>query len=161
MIVSKPFKIIVMISLLFLLACARHVPEANYRPENAKFNLLIAASASDFKDGVRDRIVDRYKERGNIDVTDISGLKNVSCGNYDAILVMDTCKAWTWFNFSLKSFLKRSKNCHNVVLYLTAGDPEWTYQYENLDAVTSASVVENEDAIANQLSLRLDRIING
>lgn len=76
------------------------------------------------------------------------------------ILVMDDSEAWTLWNFSLKSFLKKTENCNNIVLFITAGDPDWKYRYKDLDAITSASIVGNEDRVFNELTVKIDGMIS-
>ncbi|NOY59897.1 MAG: hypothetical protein GXO75_13355, partial [Calditrichaeota bacterium] len=100
------------------------------------------------------------KGGGNIDIVNFTRLKQVQCGDYDVILVMDSVHAWSLFNFSLKSFLKKAQNCNNVVLLFTAGDPEWKYRYNDLDAITSASIIGDEDRVFNELTAKIDGLIS-
>lgn len=153
-------KISLIIVLLLTLACTKQIPEQRFTAENATFDLLIGGVTSEFKEVIVTRLVDRYKDQGNIDLVDLSKLNQVQCEEYDVILVMDSCQAWSLFNFSLKSFLKKTENCHNVVLLFTAGDPDWEYQYNDLDAITSASMVRDEDRVFNELTAKIDNMIS-
>jgi len=72
---------------------------------------------------------------------------------------MDTCKAWSFFNLSLKSFVKKSDNCNNIILFMTAGDSDWKYQYKGLDAITSASIIGDEEWIIAKLTASIDDLI--
>jgi hypothetical protein len=147
-------------TIFFILSCAHHISERQFKTENPAFELLVISDQSEYKSDIRRRIINRYKNRGNITVMGVKHLGRVECDLYDAILVMDTCKAWMWFDLSLKSFLKRTRHCNNIVLYLTAGDPEWTYQYGGLDAITSASDAGKKDAVLNRLTTRIDPLIS-
>ncbi|MBC2716911.1 MAG: hypothetical protein HF978_16530 [Desulfobacteraceae bacterium] len=146
--------------LMFPLSCAKHIPEQRFVNDNAKFDLLIGGLTSEFKEGIVSRLVERYKDQGNVDLVNFDKLNQVQCSDYDVILVMDSVQAWSLFNFSLKSFLKKTENCNNVVLLFTANDPEWEYQYNDLDAITSASMVDNEDRVFNELAAKIDVMIS-
>ncbi|NOY59901.1 MAG: hypothetical protein GXO75_13375, partial [Calditrichaeota bacterium] len=76
--------------LMFTLSCARQIPEKRFVNENARFDLLIGGETSDFKDDIVSRLVERYKGGGNIDIVNFTRLKQVQCGDYDVILVMDS-----------------------------------------------------------------------
>jgi hypothetical protein len=145
---------------LFTISCAKHIPEQHFGAENAKFDLIIGGVTSEFKDVIVTRLIDRYKDQGNIDLVDFDKLNQAQCGDYDVILVMDDSEAWLLWNFSLNSFLEKTENCNNIVLLITAGDPDWEYQYKDLDAITSASVVENEDSVFNEVAAKIDNMIS-
>lgn len=155
------FRIVLFFGLLLSFSCAPRFPEKSFVAENPAFDLLIGVQPSEFKDQIITRLVDRYKIYGNIDLVGIKALKNLQCEDYDAVLIMDSCEAWSWFNFPLKSFLKKSEHCSNVILFMTAGNPEWQFHYAGLDAITSASVVGEEDRMFEELSGKIDELIAG
>ena len=145
--------------LLLFSSCSKKIPEQRFVTENAQYDLLITGVTSEFKADIISRIIDRYKDQGNVDLIDLNKLDQLQCGDYDAILVMDSVQAGSLFNFSLKSFLKKTENCKNIVLLYTAGDPDWKYQYHELDAITSASMVEDQDRVFNELTYAIDVLI--
>ena len=147
------------VALVFLASCTRNVKEAQLTTENAKFNLLIAGDSSDFKDGIRDRIIARYRNNGNIDVVNIDKLENIKPEDYDVILIMDTCIGCEDFNWSMKSFLDRLEDYDNVVLLMTTGYSHYEYSYGGVDAITAASRIADEEEIFTRLSEEIDRII--
>ena len=155
------FLIVLCLGLLFNFSCAPRFQEKSFVAENPVFELLICVEPSEFKDQVITRLIDRYKIYGNIDLVGIKTLKNLQCEAYDAVLIMDSCEARAIFNFPLKSFLEKSEHCGNVILLMTANDPEWQYHYAGLDAVTSASVVGEEDRVVNEISGKIDELIAG
>ncbi len=59
----------------------------------------------------------------------------------------------------MKSFLDRLEDNNNVVLFMTAGNPDYEYSYGGVDAITSASRIANEEEIFTELSEEIDRII--
>ncbi len=146
--------------LMLTLSCSKQIPEQRFVTENAKYDLLITGVTSEFKADIISRIVDRYKDQGNVDLVYMDKLDQLQCDDYDAILVIDSVQAWSMWNFSLKSFLEKTENCKNVVLLYTAGDPDWEYQYHELDAITSASQVEDQDRVFNELTYAIDVLIS-
>ena len=147
------------VALAFLASCTRNVRETQLTTENAKFNLLVAGDSSDFKDGIRDRIIARYRNNGNIDVVNIDKLENIRPEDYDVILIMDTCIGCEDFNWSMKSFLDRLEDYDNVVLLMTTGYSHYEYSYGGVDAITAASRIADEEEIFTRLSEEIDRII--
>ena len=150
---------LIIVALAFLASCTRNVKETQLTTENAKFNLLIAGDSSDFKDGIRDRIIARYRNNGNIDVVNIDKLENIKPEDYDVILIMDTCIGCEDFNWSMKSFLDRLEDYDNVVLLMTTGYSHYEYSYGGVDAITAASRIADEEGIFTELSEEIDRII--
>ena len=146
---------------LLVLSCARHVLETQHIATDAKFNFLFACDSTKFKDAIRNRLVATYSSYCNIDIINIKGLKAINPERYDVVLIMDTCLAWTKFNPSLTHFLEKTKDRKNIVLFMTAANPDWEYRYQDIDAITSASRTENEASIYLELSKRIDTVIHG
>jgi hypothetical protein len=146
--------------LMLTLSCSKQIPEQRFVNESARYDLLITGVTSEFKADIISRIIDRYKDQGNVDLVYMDKLDQLKCDDYDAILVIDSVQAWSMWNFSLKSFLEKTENCNNVVLLYTAGDPDWKYQYHELDAITSASQVEDQDRVFNELTYAIDVLIS-
>ncbi|MBW1894920.1 MAG: hypothetical protein JRI91_14680 [Deltaproteobacteria bacterium] len=69
--------------------------------------------------------------------------------------------AWGTFNPSVNNFLEKIEKKDNIVLFMTADDVEWEYSYQNVDAITSASEIENKETVTAKLSERIDEIISG
>jgi GTP cyclohydrolase III len=156
----KKTKLLVLLILcLALISCARQVKERSFSPPDATHRILIASDASDFKDTIRDRLVDNYVKFAHIDVVNVSNLNNVEGDTYDAILIMDTSMGWNRLNVSFKRFVDNLENKDRVVLFFTTGDNHWDYQYQDVDAVTSASIVENEKDVFEALRSRIDRVL--
>ncbi len=147
--------------LSLLLSCAKKIPEQQFAAQDPQYDLLITGVTSEFKADIILRIIDRYKEQGNVDLVNIDKLDRLQCDDYDAILVMDSVRAWSLFNFSLESFLEKTEDCDNVVLLYTAGDPDWKYQYHEIDAITSASQMDDQDRVFNELTYAIDLLVFG
>jgi len=121
--------------------------------------MIIASDSSAFKDSVRNRIIKHYQDDGNIEIVNIKHLKEIDPFDYDVVLIIDTTLAWSGFNPSLNTFLEDNEYKENVVVFMTAGDPNWAYSYQGVDAITSASVVENEDGIFEKISQQINQIL--
>jgi hypothetical protein len=147
--------------LVVMAACTQSIKETRLTTTDPQFNMLIAGDASAFKDTLRARIIGHYQGQSDIDVINIKKLKQVRLSDYDVVLIMDTTLAWTGFNPSLKAFLKNLPDTHKVVLFMTAGDPDWDFSFQDLDAITSASNIENEAAVFNEIVTHIDRIVAG
>ena len=122
---------IALVLALAFISCTRQVKEMSFSGKDAKFNILIAGNSSEFKDAVRGRIISRYEKYSNILVINIHKLKEVDSESYD------------------------------VVLLMTAGDPDWKFCYKGVDAVTSASAPCNETLVFDRLTRKIDEILAG
>jgi len=151
--------VIFLLMLAGLQACARSVPEVRHVAVNARFTLLIASDASEFKDAVRGRVFDHYKPYSNVEVVNIGSLKTRQTGDFDAVLIIDTCLGWSRFNPSMKAFLDGAQDPDRVVLFMTVDDTEWAFTYQGVDAMTAASHMEDEDRVAADLIRELDKIL--
>lgn len=151
--------ILALVALVFLASCTLTVTETQLTTENAKFNLIIAGDSSDFKDEIRNRIIARYRNSGNIYVVNLNKLENIKPEDYDVILIMDTCIGCEDFNWSMKDFLDRLEDNNNVVLLMTTGYAYSEYSYGGVDAITAASRIADEEEIFTRLSEEIDRIL--
>lgn len=147
------------VSCLSLYSCTRSVKETQLSHENPRFSMIIASDSSEFKDSIRNRVIQQYQNEGKIEIVNIKRLKDIDPTDYDVVLIIDTCLAWSGFNPTLNSFLKDNQSKDNVVLFMTAGDPGWTYSYQGVDAITSASVMEKEDVKFQEITQQIDQII--
>jgi hypothetical protein len=150
---------VILLMLVNLQACARSVPEIRHVAVNARFTLLIASDASAFKDAVRGRIFDYYKSNSNVEVVNIARLKTFQAEDFDAVLIIDTCMGWSQFNPSMKTFLDGVSDPAHVVLFMTVDDTDWEFSYRGVDAITSASRLEDEDRVATNLIRKIDTIL--
>jgi len=150
---------ILLLSLVTLQACARSVPEVRHVAVDARFSLLIASDASEFKDAVRGRVFDHYTPNNNVEVVNIGSLKTRQAEDFDAVLIIDTCLGWSRFNPSMKAFLDGAQDPDRIVLFMTVDDTEWDFTYQGVDAITAASQIEDEARIAADLIQEIDNIL--
>jgi hypothetical protein len=158
---NKRYKLLlaVILSGFISQACAPRLTELKVGPEKPSSSILIAADSSSFKDRVRERIIEKYKETCAIRVVAIKDLNSLKADGYDVVLIMDTCMAWSGFNPSLKNFMDNEDNRKKTVLSMTAGDPDWKYSYQGVDAVTSASRIEKEEDFFRRIDGEIERVL--
>lgn len=154
--------IVIGLSLVIGLAsgCTRNLQEERYTTATARAEILIAGDASEFKDALRQRLIDHYRPYSNIDVVNVDKLRSVAIEDYHAVVIIDTCLAWSRFNPSTKAFLDRIAERHKVVLLMTVDDTDWSFEYQGVDAMTAASVIENEAQVFERLRNAVDRILD-
>ena len=145
--------------LMTVLSCARSVPEVRHVVVDARHSLLIASDTSEFKDAVRMRVFDHFKPYSNVEVTRIGHLKEHHADDFDAVLIIDTCLAWSRFNPSLKAFMDAAQDPGRIILFLTVDDTDWDFTYQGVDAITAASRMEDEARVATMLIRDLDKIL--
>lgn len=149
------------LGLVFILtACSKNLRETTIENPGASYRLVIAGDASDFKDSIRDRLVNNYKDICHIDVINLDKLAGVDSREYNAVLIMDTLMAWGGFNTEVKKFIDAQPDSHKIVVFFSAGDEEAAYSYKGVDAVTSASVPSEETAVVDALTQKIDLLLS-
>ena len=156
----RAWTLVLSLVVLFPFSCTRSVKEMRVSSEDSRFNMIIASDSSEFKDSIRNRVIQHYQDESNIDVVNIKRLKEINPLDYDVVLIIDTCLAWSGFNPSLNTFLEDNETKDNVVVFMTAGDPDWTYSYKGVDAITSASVVENVEVKFEEITQQINELLN-
>ncbi|MBN2158944.1 MAG: hypothetical protein JW807_06075 [Spirochaetes bacterium] len=150
------------LSALLLTQCARGIRESEVGPDSAKNRIIIASYASEFKKGVTQGLIDRYRSSVRVRVVPIEKLNSIVPGNYDAVVVIDQLMAWQMFNPGTRWFLGSVKDpaeMKKIVLYFTAGDPKENYSMMGVDCITGASVRGGEAKAVGQIAERIDRIL--
>lgn len=146
------------ILLLSLVSCSSKVTKESIVIQDSAYKIVIASDQSDYKDAIRGMLVEKYKKNSSIEIVNIEDLEMIDGKNYDVVVILDTCMAWSRFNPSLKSFIDRKKK-NNTVLFISAGDPDWKYSYKGVDAITSASEMELKDDTYKKIVDKIDKII--
>ena len=119
-----------------------------YEGVRGEKRLLIAAQQSEFKETVVSKVVEGLEQDAcYVKVIDVKNLRKESTADYEAIVVVNTRKMWR-LNRHAKKFLKKVQESKKVVLLTTAGDPQWKAKGVQVDAITSASRMDEVGAIA-------------
>lgn len=145
--------------LLILAGCVHKLDEIRIAPQSPEFAMLIAGNASAFKDGVREKILRKYGPFCEIHVINIDALPGLDTAAYDVVVIMDTCLAGSRLNASLKSFLDTEANRKKTVLSMTAAKPDWRFRYQGVDAITSASVLTDQELFFARIDRQIRQIL--
>ena len=122
---------------------------------DSKNRILIASQKSEFKEDIVSKVVKGFEEgQVFIEVIDLANLSNKSAEDYKAIVILNDYKFFR-INKQTKKFLKNVNdyNRKKIVLLTTAGSPKLMIKSSEINAISSASIIEDTDTIS-------DRIIN-
>jgi hypothetical protein len=149
----------VIVGLAFCGCAARAVNTTEWGDLKAAQRVLIATQRSEFKEAVVSKIVeDLEKDLFYVKVIDLKRLEHEPATNYDAIVVVNTCKAWRLTGDASK-FVKAFPDKDKVVLLTTAGGEDWKPKSVEVDAITSASKEQKSDPVADEISRMVRKIL--
>jgi hypothetical protein len=147
------------VGLVFSGCAAKAVKTTEWGDLKARQKVLIATQRSEFKEAVVSRIVeDLEKDLCYVKVIDLKKLKTDSATGYDAIVVVNTCKAWRLTGGASK-FVKEFPDKGRVVLLTTAGGEDWKPKSVEVDAITSASKEQKADPVADEIARKVRKIL--
>ena len=153
--------IVIALTIFLMVSCGTAVKEARYGADDAAHRFIFACDSSPFKDQIRERLITEFSATSQIEVVNIDRLESIEPEKYDLVLIIDSCLAGSGFNPSLNKFLERSRENQNIVIFMTSANPEWEFPDSSVDAMTSASNVENVDAVVDQIAQRIDAKVPG
>jgi hypothetical protein len=149
----------VIVGLAFCGCAAKAVNTTEWGDLKAAQRVLIATQKSEFKEAVVSRIVeDLEKDLFYVKVIDIKKLRQEPATDYDAVVVINTCKAWRLTGGASK-FVKEFPDKDKVVLLTTAGGEDWKPKKVEVDAITSASKEQKADPVAEDIVARVRKIL--
>ncbi|WP_323789577.1 hypothetical protein [Psychroserpens sp.] len=135
------------------------IEEFEVNSPNYSQKLLIATQGSDFKNEVSKGIVNYFeKDSFYIKVIDITKLADIDPADYNAIVVIHTWENWQP-PADVELFINRTRNIQNKIIVLTTSG-EGSYKMEGIDAITGESKIENSSSYINQITKRLESILN-
>ena len=151
--------VLVVASLAVCGCAAKAVNTTEWGDLRADQRVLIATQRSEFKEAVVSRVVeDLEKDRFYVKVIDLERLEHEPAKDYDAIVVVNTCKAWRLTGGASK-FVKAFPDKDRVVLLTTAGGEDWKPKSVEVDAITSASKDQKADPVAEDIVARVRKIL--
>lgn len=121
--------------------------------------LIIATQGSEFKNEITKGIVNYYeKDSVFIKVIDITFLADVDPAEYSAIVLIHT-----WEHFQppkdVEIFINRTKEIKDKIIVLTTSE-NGNFKMGGVDAITGESILENTNTYINQITKRIDSILN-
>lgn len=148
------------VGLAFSGCAAKAVKTTEWGDLKADRRVLIATQRSEFKEAVVSRLVeDLEKDLCYVKVIDLKKLEIDLARYYDAVVVVNTCKAWRLSGGASK-FVKAFPDKDKVVLLTTAGGEDWKPKSVEVDAITSASKEQKADPVADEIARKVRKILN-
>jgi len=125
---------------------------------DASQSLLIAYQGSAYKNSVVEHIAEHFSTSDvYIKGIDIEYLSNVNPDDYSAIFITHTWQVWQ-APLAVERFIDDHPMMHHYVLLCTSGSGDG--QLENVDAITSASVLTSAHEEANNAIIKLEELID-
>ena len=124
--------------------------------------VLIAAQDSPFKNAVISKIRESLQEKGcSVDAIPIERIATKFSKDYQAIVIINTCIAWQ-INSHARKFLasvsidERKK----IIIFTTAKNKNWHPKLLGIDAITSASTMNEASHIADVITGKVLILLN-
>lgn len=126
--------------------------------DDAPQSLLIAYQGSNYKNNLTAKLCTHYSTSDVVIMgIDVEKLSEINPTDWTAILVLHTWEIWRAPE-AVATFHKRTSEASNIVYFTTSGDGQ--YHFDDVDAVTSASIIEDLDQDAQNVIVRLEAIID-
>lgn len=122
-----------------------------------KKKVLMAIQESQFKKAVILKVKESLQEdECFVKTISLKGLSGESAYNYQAIIIVNTCWAWR-LNGHVRKFLKNTPDDERkkIILFTTANSKSWRPKLTGVDAIASASKMNEVDHIANSIINRV------
>jgi hypothetical protein len=155
---KSPAAVALLIGLTFI-SCKSGVKQHVVKNPHAQHRILITGTTSEFKQVVVDGLVVRFEDRCQIEIQPMGKLSRDDLDAYIAIVIMDECQAWMAFNSRTLDLIKKIEEKDKIVLFITAGDPGWTFSTQGIDAITSASVKGREGEVVERIAARIEKLL--
>lgn len=123
--------------------------------------LLIASRDSKFKQALVEKIIAAYKIGPvYIKTIGIEGLAKEDANAYSAVVIINTAMGWT-VDVPVEKFLKKFGKMDSIIVLTTAdgGDVLPDMRDRNIDAMSSASVMDQVGTLADTLIAKVDRLL--
>ena len=156
---SAIFLFMVVFSIYLLMHKQAEAKEFEVGKRKSEKSILIASQGSDFKNALVEKLVDELEgDSVYIKVVDVSGLSDISEGDWDASIIIHTTEGWK-LQPDVKDYLDSISNPERIILVTTSGSGEWKTDEYNLDIYTSASKISTVDSLAGSISTDVKNIL--
>ncbi len=139
---KKPVHLLLLIALLFVAACSAPQESADGRiADGAKPTLLVVmlkGADTQHKKDLTELIRADYSKDYDVSVRVVASPGEIAGVNYDALIVMESLKAWLLFNRGLKQFTKLPDQSR-IVYFVSSGDGKWRWKGDDIRIVTGAT----------------------
>lgn len=123
--------------------------------------ILIASRNSEFKNAILQRIKDAFQDQDvYIKIVGINNLEYEDPNQYSATVIMNTAMGWK-IDKNVESFLVKYGKLSSIIVLTTSngGDILPNLEGRNIDAVSTASIIDKTDQIADTIITKLKIIL--
>lgn len=156
---KKSIFIIALIAGLALLSCKDPIPPTVYTNPGAEHTIMITGYDTEFKSALMEEIVAKYSPICRIEIVDISKAPKADYSQYSAIILMDEVEAGMMMNRRARKIIGKIEPKDKLIAVITAGDEDWEYEKKGVEAITSASVMSEQDKVLEEIYKRVDSLI--
>ena len=155
--------------LLVVLVCSCAVPHYIWPQKDVGFDeinrpdldkrLLIASRDSEFKRVIIDRISTEFQDQPvYLKIIGIADLPKEDATRYSAVLLINTCMAWT-IDTTVAQFIDRYGHLASIIVLTTSDGGNVLPDLENrrIDAMSSASTLADAAPLANEIIQRIKK----
>lgn len=125
--------------------------------------ILIASRNSEFKNAILQKIKDSFQNQDiYIKIIGINDLKAEDPNKYSATVIINTAMGWI-IDKKVESFLKKYGKLSSIIVVTTSagGDILPDLEGRNIDAISTASVIDKMDQIADLIIKKLITCLKG
>ena len=164
-------KQILFILFLVLLFCSCTVPQYIWPQKDIGYNeinqpdlekkILIASRKSEFKGEIVQRIENAFQNRiVYIKFIGIEDLEYEDANQYSVVVLINTAMGWK-IDRKVESFLDRRGEMNSIIVLTTSygGDILPDTEEHQIDAISSASVKDDTEHIANKIIAKINNLI--
>jgi len=124
--------------------------------------LLIASRDSEFKQALIDKIAGAFADRSiYIKIVGVEALADEDANAYAAVVIINTAMGWT-VDVPVEAFLEKYGEMDSIIVLTTAdgGDVFPDMENRNIDAISSASVIDQVGPLADAMIGKIDRLLD-
>ena len=120
----------------------------------------MATQSSKFKQAVVAEIYDQLNQNSiYLKIIDVRGLKNQSGAEFSAVVIINRCMAGRP-DPRVESFIDREPQKNKIIVLTTGIRDSWKPDTSEVDAISSASVLDKSDQIAGSIVDRVLALVN-
>ena len=159
---KKPVYLLLLIGLMFTAACS--VPQEAIEgraPDQDRPRIVVAVlknADTPHKKALTEMIRADYSEFYDVSVLEVAKPEDIAGQTYDALVVMESLKAWLLFNRGLKQFTELPDQS-KIVYFVSSGDGKWRWKGKDIRIVTGASSKARPEDSYIRLKEELDSIL--
>lgn len=130
------------------------------QPAVSNKKVLLATQNSKFKRAVVSEIYNELNQNAiYIKIIDVKGLKNQTADKFTAVVIINRCMAGRP-DPRVESFIDREPQKNKIIVLTTGMLDSWTPDAPEVDAITSASVLDKSDQVARTIVKRVLAMVN-